>query len=188
MPQVYSPSDVSSQRPVVLVLASGRGERFRASGGSTHKLDALLGGKTVLARTLEAVQGSGLDWHLEHQGLPGMGDSIAAAVCATAGANAWLVLPGDLPLVRSQTLIEVASALTHLSAVVPTYEGQRGHPAGFASGCRDDLLALKGNRGAAHILHAWAAIELIVEDPGICWDIDTVSDLAKAQHWLDSRP
>ena len=41
--------------PVVLVLASGRGERFLASGGSTHKLQADLGGRTVLQRTLDAV-------------------------------------------------------------------------------------------------------------------------------------
>ena len=42
--------------PVVLVLASGRGERFRASGGTVHKLQALLGERPVLAHTLAAVQ------------------------------------------------------------------------------------------------------------------------------------
>ncbi|MGH6625834.1 MAG: nucleotidyltransferase family protein, partial [Burkholderiaceae bacterium] len=34
--------------PVVLVLASGRGERFAASGGTVHKLQALLRGQPVL--------------------------------------------------------------------------------------------------------------------------------------------
>ena len=64
--------------PTVLVLASGRGERFAASGGMVHKLRAALGDKTVLEHTLADVRASGLPWHLEDAGHPGMGDSIAA--------------------------------------------------------------------------------------------------------------
>ena len=80
--------------PTVIVLASGRGERFAASGGQVHKLRALLGGKPVLEHTLDAVRASGLPWHLEDAGHPGMGDSIAAAVRATSHSNGWLILPG----------------------------------------------------------------------------------------------
>ncbi|MBT9442673.1 MAG: nucleotidyltransferase family protein, partial [Acidovorax sp.] len=50
--------------PVVLVLASGRGDRFVASGGQVHKLRALLAGVPVLEHTLAAVRASGLAWHL----------------------------------------------------------------------------------------------------------------------------
>ena len=82
-----------------LVLASGRGERFLASGGNTHKLQALLAGKPVLQHVLDAVRASGLPWHLEDGGHAGMGDSIAAAVRATPAANGWLMVLGDLPLV-----------------------------------------------------------------------------------------
>ncbi len=70
----------------VLILASGRGERFRASGGTVHKLAAPLEGASVLEHTLAAVRASGLAWHLEEGGHPGMGDSLAAAVGAPAGA------------------------------------------------------------------------------------------------------
>lgn len=42
--------------PVVLILASGRGDCFIAPGGTTHKLHARLGSKTVLQHTLDAVQ------------------------------------------------------------------------------------------------------------------------------------
>ncbi|HEY2256300.1 MAG TPA: NTP transferase domain-containing protein, partial [Variovorax sp.] len=97
--------------PTVIVLASGRGERFRAAGGAGHKLQAPLAGSTVLAHTLAAVRASGLPWHLEDIGHPGMGDSIAAAVRATSGAAGWLILPGDLPLVQPATLHAVARAL-----------------------------------------------------------------------------
>ena len=49
----------ASAQPVVLVLASGRGERFAASGGMVHKLRAALGDKTVLEHTLAAA-GTGI--------------------------------------------------------------------------------------------------------------------------------
>ena len=53
--------------PVVLVLASGRGARFAASGGAVYKLRAPLGAKTVLEHTLDAVRASGLPWLLNHE-------------------------------------------------------------------------------------------------------------------------
>ena len=187
MPTDSLATPASIMLPTVLVLASGRGERFTASGGPGHKLQALLGGQTVLQRTLAAVRASGLPWHLEQQGLPGMGDSIAAAASAPPGAAGWLVLPADLPLVRSETLVKVARALASNAVVVPVYQGQRGHPVGFGACCGSDLRNLKGHRGGAQVIFAWGAMELIVDDPGVCFDIDTVSDLQRAQAWLDNH-
>jgi molybdenum cofactor cytidylyltransferase len=182
---------LASGLPTVLVLASGRGERFTASGGSTHKLQALLAGKPVLQHTLDAVIASGLPWHLEDRGHPGMGDSIAAAVRATTNAAGWLVLPADLPLVRSDTLRAVAAALGQHAVVVPVYHGQRGHPVGFSAACREGLLDLKGNQGAAPVLWAFNAINSVafpdLDDIGIVTDIDTVEDLSRAEALLAAR-
>ena len=100
-----------TDQPTVLVLASGRGERFLASGGQSHKLKALLSGKPVLQHTLDAVRASGLPWHVEDAGHPGMGDSIAAAVRATVDSDGWLILPGDLPLIQPATIALLAGAL-----------------------------------------------------------------------------
>jgi molybdenum cofactor cytidylyltransferase len=178
--------------PVVLVLASGRGERFIASGGSGSKLQAMLAGKTVLQRTLDSVRASGLSWHLEDAGHEGMGDSIAAAVRATADAGGWLVLPGDLPLVRPETLRAVAAALAQHAVVVPQFQGQRGHPVGFAGQCRQALLDLTGEHGAAPVVRAQAArgalFSLDVADPGIAIDIDTVHDLEEAKRRIAAAP
>ena len=177
--------------PTVLVLASGRGERFTASGGHTHKLQALLAGKPVLQHTLDAVMASGLPWHLEDAGHPGMGDSIAAAVRATPDAAGWLVLPADLPLVRSDTLRAVADALGPHAVVMASYQGQRGHPVGFSAACRDQLLALKGNQGAAPVVRAQAAMNSVavleLDDIGVVTDIDTMDDLARAEKLLAAR-
>jgi molybdenum cofactor cytidylyltransferase len=173
--------------PTVLVLASGRGARFLASGGSTHKLKALLAGKPVLQHTLAAVQSSGLPWHLEDAGHPGMGDSIAAAVRATPEAQGWLVLPGDLPLVQSRTLLQIAGALAQHTVVCPRFAGQRGHPVGFGRACREALLALHGEQGAAAIVRAHNAFDITVDDPGVITDIDTLADLARAEALLAGR-
>lgn len=170
--------------PTVIVLASGRGERFAASGGTTHKLQARLGDKTVLQHMLDAVRASGLPWHLEDAGHPGMGDSIAAAVRATPRASGWLILPGDLPLIQSDTLRAVAMALSEREVVVPVYRGQRGHPVGFSAACGPELLDLKGNQGAAPVVRSHTAIELVVNDVGCVTDIDTVEDLQAAARLL----
>ena len=175
----------------MVVLASGRGERFIASGGRGSKLQALLAGQPVLQRTLAAVRACGLPWHLEDAGHEGMGDSIAAGVRATRDAGGWLILPGDLPLVRADSLLKVAAALAAHSVVLPTYQGRQGHPVGFAADCRDALLLLSGPQGAALIARAQAmvnrALQLELDDPGIVTDIDTVHDLARAERMLAGR-
>ena len=192
-----------SSLPVVIVLAAGRGERFAASGGSVHKLQALLAGKRVLDHVLDAVRASGLPHHvvLPDAANPGMGDSIAAGVRATtgvAGAAGWLILPADLPLIRSETLRKIAlapvsgSALAPACAVLmPLYQGQRGHPVRFSAACGPELLLLKGDQGAVQIVRAQEAINLVAfmetDDPGTVTDIDTLDDLRRVEMLLRQR-
>jgi molybdenum cofactor cytidylyltransferase len=177
-----------AQPPTMIVLASGRGERFIASGGQVHKLQALLKGKKIIDWTLDAVRASGLPFHVEDAGHPGMGDSIAAAVRATLNTtsqpNGWLFLPADLPLIQPATLLAVAQALQTAHQVIPMFNGQRGHPVGFSAQYALQLSNSKGNRGATQVNPAQAAIELIVNDVGCVTDIDTVQDLEKAHHLL----
>ena len=167
--------------PTVLVLASGKGERFTASGGTCHKLQADLCGKTVLQRTLDAVHASGLRWHLEDAGHPGMGDTIAAAVRATRDAAGWLVLPADLPLIAPQTLVDLAQLKTTAQVVVPLFEGQRGHPVRFAAVCGDALASLHGSLGGAAIKDQFESLSWPALDAGCVTDIDSLDDLERAR-------
>ncbi len=173
--------------PTVIVLASGRGERFLAAGGSTHKLRALLDGKPVLQHTLDAVRASGLPWHLEEAPHPGMGDSIAAAVRATADAEGWLILPADLPLVLPETLCRIAEAPDDQAVVRPVCLGQQGHPVRFTRACGEALMALGGEQGAAVVLRRHRLWTVEVDDLGCITDIDTPEDLLQAQQILQSR-
>ena len=112
------------------------------------------------------------------------------AVRATRDAGGWLVLPGDLPLVRADTLRAVAQALAHSTIVLPHHRGQRGHPVGFSTACRSALMLLQGVQGAAQVVRAYAQTgrlaNLELEDPGIVTDIDTVQDLANARKLINA--
>lgn len=179
--------------PVVIVLAAGRGERFIASGATTHKLDTLLNGVTVLNHTLAAVNASGLTWQLVRPegGTSGMGESIAMGVQATSEAAGWLILPGDLPLVRAATLQRVAQALTAQTVVMPRFQQHAGHPVGFGRRYFHALAALAGDVGAAAVVREARASgnvqDLPVNDDGIMRDIDTLADLDLAQGLLSTH-
>lgn len=173
--------------PVVIVLASGRSRRFRAAGGQGNKLDADLCGRTVLERVCDAAQASGLAVHVERADHPGMGDSISAAVRVHPGAPGWLILPGDLPLVRPATVRAVAQALVSHPVVVPRTGGERGHPVGFAHVCGAALAALTGDRGAARVVEEHGAWVLDVDDPGCCLDVDTPERLEAARRLWRER-
>lgn len=185
-------------RPTVIVLAAGHGRRFVCSGGAAHKLDALLGGVPVLEHVLRSVAASGLPCHVVRPAdgptaeTDGMGDSIARGVAATADAGGWLILPGDLPLVRPQSLLAVAQGLAGHPVVLPIWNGRQGHPVGFGKACRAALMALGGDVGAAAIVRAHrqsgTVLALPLGDPGIAMDIDTLDDLAQAEALLAACP
>ena len=181
---------MAAQLPTVLILAAGRGERFRAAGG-TDKLQEMLLGRRVRDWVTQAARDSGLPWHVveaahtAHINSPGMGDSIACGVAATASAAGWLILPADLPLIQTSSLLAVANALQDHTVVVPLCAGQRGHPVGFGPQTRDALLALRGDGGAASVVAAWkqrgGVGVLALEDVGCITDVDTPDALRAAQ-------
>jgi molybdenum cofactor cytidylyltransferase len=176
-----------SALPTVIVLAAGKGERFKASGAPQDKLETLLHGLPVRAHVLAAVNASGLPWHVverkdtAHMFNPGMGDSIACGVAATPDANGWLILPADLPLIQARTLLAVADALQHYEVVMPRYQGQQGHPVGFSSSCCEALLKITGDQGARAVVAQHDAYRLDVDDEGCVLDVDTVDALIQVE-------
>jgi molybdenum cofactor cytidylyltransferase len=191
-------------RPLVLVLAAGRGTRFRGKG---HKLEQSLGADTVLERTLATVMATGLPMVVvssaqlapaarrlvasrdvvvmpEHdaRGRPepmGMGHSIAAGVAATGDASGWLIVPADMPLLQPHSILAVAAALGQNPVVYAQYRGQRGHPVGFNAELFSELVGLQGDEGARRILARYPSLGLELDDPGVLMDLDTEADLER---------
>jgi molybdenum cofactor cytidylyltransferase len=196
-------------QPAVVVLAAGAGSRYH---GTRHKLSEKLGGDSVLVRTLRNAIASEMPVVLvisealiaEAKGLVapadmvvvdarslrsqtgwGMGDSIAAGVAVHASAGGWLVLPGDMPLVRPSSLRAVATALDQQPIAFAQHRGRRGHPVGFGAELFSELVMLKGDEGARRLLARYPTAAVELDDPGVLFDIDTVDDLAVAQRRLD---
>jgi molybdenum cofactor cytidylyltransferase len=184
--------------PAIIVTAAGAGRRF---GGPLHKLEQAFEGSTVLATTVAhaletqlpvvVVTTEALAPRLAQQlatrdivvlsaaqAARGMGASIATGVAERAGAAGWLVLPGDMPLVRPATLLAVASALAHHPAVYAQYRGRRGHPVAFGAELYSELVQITGDEGARRILLRYPSHGEEVDDPGVLMDIDTPADLA----------
>lgn len=195
---------MSTQRSVI-VLAAGQGSRFKAQD---HKLAQRLGETSVLAATLANALASRLHVVvvttaafadvarssvaardvviLPEVGTPGagglgMGVSIAAGVSTCPNSRGWLVLPGDMPLVRPSTLIAVAHALDHHPVAFAQHLGRRGHPVGFAAELYSELIALSGDEGARRLVARYPAFAVEIDDPGVLIDIDTEDDLAAAR-------
>jgi molybdenum cofactor cytidylyltransferase len=192
-------------RPALIVLAAGRGSRFL---GADHKLAQRLGSATVLSTTLRHAVATQLpvvvvtteafaDVARRHVaardvvvlpevGAPGpdtmgMGYSIAAGVGARPDAGGWLILPGDMPMVRSDTVLEVARELDHHAVVYAQHKGKRGHPVGFSSELYSELAMLRGDEGARRLVARYPAIGIEVDDSGVLIDVDTEADLDRVR-------
>lgn len=204
------PHAVSAKSAVAaVVLAAGASRRFAAGA----KLFADIEGRCVLERVLETVAAAGLrDVVVVGGPAPdrvtalaaahgcravrnprhedGLASSIAAGICALpAGIDGAFVCLGDMPLVRSSTLLRMAAAfaargaLAAATIVTPAHAGRRGHPVLFGSGFFPELAGLSGDGGARPVRDAHAGDEILldVDDEGIHFDIDTEAELAEAR-------
>lgn len=105
----------------------------------------------------------------------GMASSIRVGVEAAEGQGYLLVL-GDMPKVKGETMGKVVSVLGYERAIVVPVIGQRwGNPVAIGGAYRQELLALAGDRGARSVVRKNLAyvIELEVRDLGIFVDVDT---------------
>lgn len=187
--------------PVIIVLAAGSGSRF---AGDRHKLVQPLAGASVLGLTIAHAIESGLPvvvvvtstlaaeaarWVAQRDlvlldevgtagaGPLGMGWSIATGVTARPQASGWLVLPGDMPLVRPETMRAVAAAIEQNPVAFAQHQGRRGHPVGFAAELYSELARLTGDEGARRLIARYPSFGVEVDDPGVLQDIDTNADL-----------
>ncbi len=183
---------------VGILLAAGSGSRFggdkllaRLPGGEPvgvaawRKLHAAVPDSIVVVRagdeTLkDALTGAGAQIVECKDANLGMSKSLIAGILATEQAQAWIVALGDMPYLRTETIGEVAGALTRGALIaMPEYRGTRGHPVGFSAALRRELLAIVGDEGARSVTgrHAQEVVVIETQDPGIALDIDTRADL-----------
>jgi len=187
-------------RIVAVVLAAGAGRRI-----GRPKALLRIGPESFLARAatllarpgvaeVVAVLGHEAERVRREAGLPpavaaivnpdpdegGMLGSVLAGLGAAEarGASAVLLHPVDHPLTLPETVDRVVAALRAGARVaVPSHEGRRGHPGGFAASTWPALRAAPREAGARAVLAAhpdW--IVHVAGDPGCRRGIDTPAD------------
>lgn len=184
-----------SQSVVGLVLAAGFSRRF----GADKRRVRLNSGQTLLSASL-TLPCAQLDevWVVlrpedaaEALGVPacvrivrsesavhGMGHSLASGIQAIkqhARADAVAVFLGDMPWINSESLLYLLALASPEHIVVPTFQGQPGHPVIFGCKFWPELQQLTGESGAKALLQERAQVvrRLELNDPGILRDIDT---------------
>ncbi len=186
-----------------IVLAAGQGSRFRAEAGADQdKLLALCVGRDGVTRpvieqvlvnlpvsvvdrwvvtsperveVIRLAQAYGCQVLLLQSA--GMGESIAAAVAASASAEGWLVVLGDMPFIQPASIEQVIDAVVADGISVPVQAGQYGHPVAFGRAFGPHLMALTGDRGARPLFAQAMLREVQVEDRGVLWDVDVPATL-----------
>jgi molybdenum cofactor cytidylyltransferase len=109
----------------------------------------------------------------------GMFSSIQIGV-ATATGDALVVLPGDMPYVRSETVRAVLAKYRERPAIVsPRYKGKRGHPIVIPLSLRDEIAAASPGANLHDVIkrHQSDPVDLEVNDAGVVRDVDTPADL-----------
>ncbi|HTP25346.1 MAG TPA: nucleotidyltransferase family protein [Burkholderiales bacterium] len=183
-----------------ILLAAGAGVRFggrkllqRLPDGTPIGVASLRTLQAALVRSVAVVRAGDTELRklLSAEGVPvidcadavlGMGHSLAAGIAYESGSSGWVVALGDMPCIHPGTITKVALELERgAGIVVPIFAGRRGHPVGFSSVFREQLVGLRGDAGARGILsaHPTSIRQLEVDDPGILQDVDIPEDVQR---------
>ena len=111
----------------------------------------------------------------------GMSTSIIAGLnLIDKRANAVMIVLADQPGIKSKVIDKLIEEFHRhdKGIVIPTYQGNRGHPIIFSIKYKGAFLKLTGDVGGREIIdkHREDILEIPVDSKGINADVDTVSD------------
>ncbi len=191
-------------RTALVLLAAGQGRRFPKG----DKLLAPLNGRHVLAHAGDRLRrdrlaariavvgaqqagrarlGRDLGWEIVIQPEPedGQASSLAIggqAAAEIAGADAAMVILGDMPFVQDRHLRRLQERFDEGgAAVVSRSSYAKGPPALFSKRLFSDLQNLRGDEGARAVIRARSDVVAIPLPDDQARDIDTMADLERAE-------
>lgn len=139
---------------------------------------------SAIETALGAARPQTIRWVVCAAAAQGMAASLACGVCANRGAAGWVIGLADMPAVPAAAIAGVRNALLRGAAIAaPSRDSRRGHPVGFASHYREELLGLQGDAGARHLLERDISdvVHVKIDDDGVLADVDTPDDLLHLQ-------
>jgi molybdenum cofactor cytidylyltransferase len=145
-------------------------------GSGVNEVIVVLGYRAGEVRRLIATRPVRLAVNPDYE--QGMSTSIIAGLNLVDGRSRAVMLAlGDQPFVDSQTINRLIDEFNNhdKGIVIPTYRSKRGHPVIFATKYKEQLLELKGDIGARHLVkeNPEDILEVAVNSEGILVDIDT---------------
>jgi molybdenum cofactor cytidylyltransferase len=198
-----------------ILLAAGRSSRFHAAGGAeASKLIAEFRGRPIVRWVAEAALGSRarpvivVAGHARGAvetalaGLPltfvfnpdfatGIASSLKAGlVAAPEDAAGAIILLGDMPEIRSDTIDVILEAFEKNPAALaaaPTHDGRRGNPVLLGRALFARVKSLEGDEGARRLISAADSarvVEIAFADASVTTDVDTPADLNAARKLL----
>lgn len=181
-----------------LILAAGFSSRMGA-----FKPLLPLGGTTVIERSVSVFKSAGIrditvvvghraeelmsvlkpmhvNIALNHNYADGMFSSVKAGVeSINSTVEAFFLLPGDIPLIKQNTLAEILKVYDNRAGIIyPCLDGQRGHPPLISTRYKDMILSYNETGGLRALLQQYEpdARDVEVTDQGILMDMDTPAD------------
>lgn len=173
-----------------IILAAGLSTRM-----GENKLRLPFRGKPMLQHTIDLVAGLPLSsvilvtqehtiagmripdsFHVVLNSHPAQGQSLSMRLgLAPACGEGFLFFQGDQPLLDLPTVNAILSQANHEAIIVPVHAGVPGNPVFFAARYKDELMAVKGDRGGRIVRdrHPEACRLVRISRPEPLWDVDT---------------
>ena len=202
-------SPARAPRVSAVVMAAGRSTRM----GAINKLLVSLDGRVMVRAVVDALSGSsvgavvvvtghesdrvrealaGSDVRLVHNPEFGQGLSGSLRVGLAAlpeSAEGAVICLGDMPLVTSQHVDRLVAAFDPAEGraiCVPVFEGKRGNPVLFARRFFDEMMAVRGDVGARHLIGEYEeyVCEVAMDDRAVLVDVDSPQALRDIEERL----
>ncbi|WP_085906558.1 NTP transferase domain-containing protein [Kiloniella majae] len=204
-PREKMPSDTSHTTPKVtaVLLAAGQSRRM---GPENKLLQEWQGkplvkwvadniGKSHVEHTIvitgheadlvqESLQPNDVEYVHNPDFADGLSTSLIKGLMAVpADSDAVLICLGDMPSIHSAQLNKLISAYdpeNGAAICVPTFEGKRGNPVLWSRNFIPEMLNLKGDSGARHLLGNYPGDlqEVVMDNTSVLSDIDTPEALS----------
>lgn len=111
-------------------------------------------------------------------------DSMRLGYEALDPSGPVLICPGDMPLISPST-IQYLLKHAHADVVLPTFEGQAGHPLYLSRRVADRIPQERESLRA--IVQSVESQEVPVWDRGVLMDVDRPEDYEEALNWMEQK-